>query len=81
MEKELYGIIKSISQFGFYINEKECIKVIEKKYNCHYSLYQNVFIQRKKMYHLAYLVSNRLEFVSQVHNKFKFSTFYMLYET
>ena len=32
MEKELYGIIKSISQYGFYINEKEYIKVIEKKY-------------------------------------------------
>ena len=32
MEKELYGIIKSISQYGLYINEKEYIKVIEKKY-------------------------------------------------
>ena len=32
MEKELYSIIKSISQLEFYINEKEFIKVIEKKY-------------------------------------------------
>ncbi len=38
MEKELYGIIKSISQYGFYINEKEYIKVIEKNIGIKYEI-------------------------------------------
>ena len=38
MEKELYGIIKSISQYGFYINEKEYIKVIEKNIGIKYKI-------------------------------------------